>query len=332
MQVPRIFQVVVLLTLLAMAGMFGFRIIEGAPWLDCLYMAVITLTTVGFEEVFELSPAGRMFVIVYLVCGLGMFTYSATMLGQWIVSVRMRSALEKRRMNKRINRLDNHSIVCGLGRMGRTICQYLDDHNKPFVIIDTDEELLRENCEFKHNWPYVVGDATDDAVLKAAGIDRALSLTTVLPTDADNVYVILSANMLRDDLLIVARASDEKAVDKIKRAGAARVVSPFSSGAMKMARFLLYPSIEDFLEIADTGGGELELAEVQITESSPYVGKSLQETSLSRSGIMVIGIRRESGERLMPPPGSATIEDGDSLFVFGPSTAVNDMTATINAI
>ena len=175
-----------------------------------------------------------------------------------------------------------------------------------------------------------MGDATDDAVLKRAGIERARSLASVLPTDADNVYVTLSARMLAPDLQIVARATEEKAVEKIQRAGATRVVSPFSSGAQKMARFMLTPSIEDFLEIADARG-DLELADVQITPESPYVGKRLQQTDLAKKGVMIIGIRRASGERLMPPPGSAEIQAGDWLFAFGSSDAVNSLIGEIDA-
>ena len=168
-------------------------------------------------------------------------------------------------------------------------------------------------------------------MLTNAGIKQARSLASVLPTDADNVYVALSARMLNSNMQIIARASDEKAVEKLERAGASRVVSPFSTGAEKMARFMLNPSIEDFLEIADAQGNELELANVQITEHSPYVGKQLKETDLRDKGVMVIGIRRANGERLMPPPGNTVIHPGDSLFAFGSTSAVNEMIGEADA-
>jgi voltage-gated potassium channel len=213
--------------------------------------------------------------------------------------------------------------------MGTIISVSLADRKKPFVVIDVDEECLVETCE-ERGWLYVVGDATDDGILQRAGIARAKSLATVLPTDADNIYVVLSARMLSPDMQIIVRASDEKAVEKLQRAGATRVVSPFSSGAQKMARFMLTPSIEDFLEIADSRGNELELADVQITAGSPYIGKALEQTDLREKGVMVIGIRRANGERLMPPPGSAIIEQGDSLFAFGNAEAVNRLIGQIN--
>lgn len=227
-------------------------------------------------------------------------------------------------MQKTINSLENHFIVCGMGRMGETICRYLDERGKRFLVIDVDDERLETVC-VESGWLYIHGDATDDEVLNAAGVTRARSLACVLPTDADNIYVVLSARMASAELKIIVRAGDEKAVGKMERAGATRVISPFSTGAVKIARFMLNPSIEDFLEIADEHGNELELADVQISDESPYVGKKLAETDLRERGVMVIGIRRQSGERLMPPPGTTVIHSGDSLFAFGSVTAVNEM-------
>ncbi len=320
----RIVAIAILLFGLTVVGTVGLRLIEGASWLDCLFMAVITLTTVGYSDVVNLSEPGKVFIIVYLVLGLGTFTYSAFQLGQWIVSARVRALLEKRRMQKSINGLENHFIVCGMGRMGETICRYLDERGKPFLVIDIDDDRLKAVCEGP-GWLHIQGDATDDDVLEAAGVKRARSLASVLPTDADNIYVVLSARMASPTLQIIVRAGDEKAVEKMERAGATRVISPFSTGAVKIARFMLNPSIDDFLEIADEHGNELELADVQIGEGSPYVGKKLAETDLRERGVMVIGIRRQSGERLMPPPGSTVIHSGDSLFAFGSVTAVNHM-------
>jgi len=319
----RLLVIVALLLGLTIVGTIGFRVFSEGSWVECVYLAVNTLTTLGSRDV-ELNPGGMIFVIIYLVCGLGIFTYSAFQLGQWVVNAQLRSLLERRRMEKTIDKLTNHFIVCGKGRMGQTICQYLHDRNKPFVVIDLDEDNLVQTCEEK-GWLYLVGDATDDEMLLKAGIERARSLASVLPTDADNVYVIMSARMLNSGLQIIARSSEEKAIGKMQRAGATRVVSPFSSGAVKMARFMLNPSIEDFLEIADAHGTDLELADVQITADSPYVGKQLMETDLREKDVMVIGIRRASGERLMPPPGSAVIQPGDSLFAFGSAEAVNEM-------
>jgi voltage-gated potassium channel len=306
---------------LTLFGTFGFRLITDSGWVECLYLAVITLTTVGSRDA-GTDTASMLFVVVYLAAGLGIFTFSVFQLGSWVVSADFHTMLERRRMQKRISDMEGHSIVCGQGRMGLEICEYLTERGRSIVVVDHDEERIQPVCQ-EHDWPFIVGDATDDDILKSAGIDRAASLTTVLATDADNLYVVLSARMLNPQVKIIARAVDEKAVEKLERAGATRVVSPFRTGAVKMARFMLNPSIEDFIEIADSRGNELELADIQISPQSSYVGLKLMETDFRTRGVMVIGIRRANGDRLMPPPGDAVIEAEDSLFVFGNADAVN---------
>jgi voltage-gated potassium channel len=322
----RLYFVLALLLSFTLVGMVGFRITEGWDWLQCLYEAVIIMTTVGLAATSkaDLQNVTKMFIIVYLMVGVGIFTYSVSQLGQYLVNLQLRGLLERRQMDRTIERLNGHYVVCGFGRMGREICRYLESRDKPFVVIDSNPLQVEPACR-DLGWLYLIGDATDDALLIKAGIRRARSLATVLPTDADNVYVVLTARLLNDRLQIIARASDEKAVDKLQRAGASRVVSPFTSGAVKIARFMLNPSIEDFLEVTDEQGSQLELADILIPPQCPYVGKKLMETDLRDRGIMVIGIRRANGERLMPPPGTAVIEAGDSLFAFGSTQAVNEM-------
>lgn len=320
----RFVPIVLMLFSLTLAGAIGFRLLSGSSWVDCTYMAVITLTTVGYSEAVPLNDAGKIFVIAYLMLGIGIFTYSAFQLGQLIVSLRLSPVWERRRMTKEIGRISNHFIVCGFGRMGHAMCEYLSTRGKQFVVIDKDADHIRAACE-EHNWLHIAGDATDDEILSAAGISQARSLASALHSDADNVYVVLSARLLNPQIQIISRASDEAAVVKIQRAGADRVISPFNTAGIKMARMMLHPSIEDFIEIADDGGNDLAVVDVQISETSRYVGKKLHETDLRDKGVMVIGIRRVDGEQLMPPPGTAVLHSGDSLFVFGTAESVNKM-------
>lgn len=319
----RLIVIVAMLASLTCIGTMGFHFTTDKSWLESAYMAVITLTTVGSRDGGQ-TPAAMVFTMFFIVGGLSIFTYSAFQLGQFVVNAEIRRMLERRRMEREIRKLEDHYIVCGMGRMGTTICEFLTQRRKPFVVIDTDNEHVEQVC-LESGWHAISGDATDDAVLKTAGIERARGLATVLPTDADNVYVVLTARMFSAKLQIVARASEPKAIGKLERAGATRVISPFSSGAVKMARFMLSPSVEDFLEITDSGGSELELADIQIDSDSPYVGRKLMDTDLRDKGVMIIGIRRANGERLLPPTGTAVIEAGDSLFAFGSSEAVNAM-------
>jgi len=315
-----------LLLSLAGGGACVIRWLRGSSWLESLYLSFITLSTLGSRDVAVGPNADSLmvFMIVYIVLGLSTFAFLAADVGRFILNVEFRKLIERHRMDRTIATLKDHFIVCGMGRMGTSICQYLSERNQPFVVVDRDEAHLQSYC-VPRGWLYQVGDATADADLQRAGILAARSLATTLPTDADNIYVVLSARLLSPKIQIVARASEETAIEKMQRAGATRVISPFSSGAVKMARFMLSPSIEDFLEITDKRGGELELADVQIRANSPYVGKTLDETDLRERGVMVIGIRRANGEKLLPPPGTAVIMEGDSLFAFGSSAAVNAM-------
>lgn len=321
----KLLSIIALLLGFLILGAVCFRLTEGWDWLQCFYEAVIIMTTVGLSATSQadLNPWTKLFIICYLMVGVGIFTYCVSQLGQSLVNLQLRGYWERRAMDHSIRKLKDHFVVCGFGRMGSTICRYLHSRQKPFVVIDSDERIAA-TCR-EHGWLYLIGDATDDETLLTAGIMEARALTTVLSTDADNVYVVLSARLLNDKMQIVARASDEKAVDKLERAGATRVVSPFSSGAMKIARFMLNPSVEDFFEVTDDHGSQLELADVLISASSPCVGKRLMDTDLRERGVMVVGIRRVNGERLMPPPGTAIIEAGDCLFAFGSSQAVNEM-------
>ncbi len=305
-------------------GTVGIRLIEGSSWLDSLYLIIITATTVGYEDPVTLSDNGKIFIIFYLIFGLGIFTYSVSLLGQWIVRQQMSSMLEKRRMEKSISKLEGHYIVCGIGRMGNSICEYLYEREKPFVVIDRNEEHLQSMCEEK-GWFYIHGDATDDFVLQNAGIDRAKSLAAALPSDADNVYVVLTARMLNPEFQIIARASDDKAGEKIKHAGANRVVSPFRSGAVKIARFMIHPAVEDFVEVASKNIGGFEVADLQISESNPYCGKKLSETDFSTKGIMIVGICKPEHEPQMPPPSTTIINAGDSVYALGSSTTINQL-------
>lgn len=314
--------IVALLFALTLVGTVGLRATTGAPLFDCLYLTVITLSTVGYSEVIPLGSAGRAFIMGFLALGFGAFTFSAFTLGSLMMSAQVRQFWQWRRMQAEVDRLKGHYIICGAGAMGVIIAEYLHQRGQAFLIIDHDERKIADVCT-PCGWLSIVGDATDNRTLLAAGIKRARALAAALPTDPDNVYVVLSARMLAPDLQIVARAGDLRAVEKLQHAGAARVVSPFTSGAEKMARFMLSPSVEDFLEVAAPGGQGLELADIHVLPGSSYVGQTLDGTGLRARGVLVVGLRRSDGESRLAPEGDYRIEAGDSLFLFGSVQAVN---------
>lgn len=316
--IRRLLQIPLLLLNVLLVGALGLWIFTGQPMLDCFYQATVLLTTVGSQEPEPLSDGTKVFILLYLGGGLGVFTYSAFQFGQTLVSGDLRTFLEQKRMKKVTDLLSDHFIICGYGRMGATLCEYLHRRHQPFVIVDENPELMSDEMK-SDGWLFVHGDATQDDVLRKAGVARARGLTTVLPTDADNLYVVLSARLLASELQIVARAGDERSAEKMLRAGATRVINPLASGATRMARLMLSPSIENFVEVAESHGIEWEIADVQVPDNSPLVHRQLSDTPLREAGIILLGICKPSGETHFPPPADLIIEPGDSLFAFGKS-------------
>ncbi|MFP6768388.1 MAG: potassium channel protein [Planctomycetaceae bacterium] len=316
--------ILALLASLLTIGVIAFRLITGRSWIECLYLAVVTLTTLGNREPAPLGEAGMIFVVVYLLCGAGTLMFGLTQLGQWIVSDELRIALENRRMNQTIAKYHDHMLVCGCGQMGEIICRQLSKQGRLFVAIDTDLERLRELCG-PNSWSYLHGDATDDELLKAAGIDRAGGLATVLSSDAANLYVVISAKRLNPDIAIVARATENSAGDKLRQVGAGHVINPYQAGAVRMARLLIHSGIDNLLEIVDGHHADLELAEIPVSESGPLAGQKISDSGLQELGIMVIAIRRLDGSRRMPVHGDDRLDQGDSLLVVGQQEAIQGL-------
>ncbi|MGE0609831.1 MAG: TrkA family potassium uptake protein [Pirellulales bacterium] len=314
------FRILVLLALLPLLGTVGFMAIEGWGAFDAFYMSIITLTTVGYHEVHPLSTAGRAFVIVFLVAGSGVFFFGIVRLGELAVRSEIRDWMGWRFMNDQLKALSRHYVVCGSGRMGRTICRELAGRGLPFVVVDRSEAAIRYCQEQK--WISLLGDATDDTVLEEAGIHRAGGLAAVLSSDADNMYVVMSARLLSPDLPIVARVDDEKSEVKLRKAGANRIISMYAAGGLKVAQLLANPELEDFLEIFTHSGTELDLAEVHVSADGPFAGKSLDESSFRGRGVIVVGIRHQNGELLFNPPPATTLQPEDQVIIMGSSKAL----------
>lgn len=314
------FRILAALALLPLVGTAGFMLIEGWSAFDALYMSVITVSTVGFQEVHPLSQNGRMFVIVYLVAGLGVFFFGSVRLGELIVRAEIRDWMGRRHMQNRLSTLSKHFIVCGCGRMGRTICRELAARGLPFAVVDRSETAIRD-CE-EQGWISLLGDATDDRVLEEVGIRRAAGLAAVLSCDADNLYVVMSARLLSQELQIVARVDDEKGEVKLRKAGANRVMSLYATGGLKAAQMLANPELEDFLEVFSERGTKLDLAEVHISAGGPYSGKSLDESAFRRRGVIIVGIRRRNHEPLWNPPLTTVLEPDDEVIAMGSSDAL----------
>jgi voltage-gated potassium channel len=305
-------------TALVAGGSLGYWFIEEDYTLfDSLYMTVITLTTVGYEEVHQLSTAGRVFTIVLLLGGVFTIFFTATEIVRAVVGGEVQAALGRQRMERNLAEMKDHVIVCGYGRMGRFICLEFSRNGYPFVVIERTGDQLKDFS--LAGGVALPGDASDDDTLRHAGIFRARALVTVAGADADNLYVTISARLLNDKLFIVARAETEAAEIKLKRAGANRVVSPYALGGTRVAHAVLRPNVVDYLDLA-TGSEfyDLQIEELAIRPASQLDGVSLKESRIHLElGIMVVAIKKAGGAMVFNPPGDARMEGGDTLIALG---------------
>ena len=297
-------------------GTIGYTVIENWSLFDSLYMTIITLTTVGYEEVHVLSKSGRVFSIVLILSGVGSMLYALGVGARVLLEGEIRDILGRKKLTKKIANLKNHYIICGYGRMGNIICREMLQNKAPFIVVEGNPDVV---ASMDANLLALHGDATQDAVLKQAGIDRARGLISVLSSDADNLYVVLSARGLKPGLKIVARASEEGAEQKLLRAGADNVVSPYSIGGLRIAHRLLKPAVVDFIEFATRSGNlELQMEEIKVKGTSHIIDRSLDECGIRKEmGIIIVAIKRESGEMKFNPTSTSIIKQGDTLVAMG---------------
>jgi voltage-gated potassium channel len=303
--------------LLIVIGTIGYVVLEGWPWFDALYMTVITLTTVGYGETYPLSYAGRWFTIFLLLGGVFTIFYSATSIIAAVVSGEVQAAFGRQRMETALAQMKDHVIVCGYGRMGQLICEHLIEQKLTFVVIEKELSNL-EGFDLVGGVP-LHGDATSDDALQRAGVDRARALIAAAASDADNLYITLSARLLNDKLFIVARSEEESAQQKMVRAGANRVVSPYRIGGMHMALATVRPTVLEFFEVATRAGHlELQLEESQLTAGSALVGATLRDQRIRQQlGVIIVAIKNAEGEMLFNPPPETVLQAGDVLVVLG---------------
>ena len=297
-------------------GTVGYVLIEGWTVWDAFYMTVITVTTVGYQEVHNLSWAGQAFTVLLLLGGVGTFLYTFTFLATAIVEGGLPKRLQRRRLTHMLDIIRDHFIICGYGRIGAIVTDQFQRQNIRFVIVERD--MARARAALNQGMLVVEADATREDVLKEAGIDRARGLIAALGTDADNVYTVLSARVLNPHLFIVGRAEGEDSVIKLERAGASRVISPYQIGAMQMAQTALRPTVVDFVALATNAENfELSMEEITIDSASPLANQSIINANLrQRFGVVVVAIQRTDRMEFNPEP-DATMRPGDKLVVMG---------------
>ncbi len=304
---------------LLFAGSTGFRVLEGWSWFDGLYMTLITMTTVGYGEVHELSEAGKVFnafliTASFMAGGFLLVTFTQTML-----EFELGKLLGRRRMERELNKMKNHYIICGAGRVGRTVAREFRSSNIPCVIIEVDG--ARADWAEKEEIPVVIGSGTTEETLSQARIEQAAGLVAAVTSDADNLYIVLTARGMREDLKIIARASEETAIPKLKRAGATEVVSPYHFVGHRIAQLFLNPHVTDFVDTA-LGSSEIDLKieEVEVNGQSVLAGKTLANCNVrQRTGVMVLALKKANGILQFNPPPDSVIDRGDYLIVVGGS-------------
>ncbi len=314
-----------LLGLVTIGGTFGYMIVEGWSFWDSLYMTVITVTTVGYREVHVLSRAGEAFTMLLLIGGVGTALYTFTLLATVVVEGGLHLRLEQRRIRRMIERLDQHFIVCGYGRIGSVVAEELKRQGIPFVIVERDPERVHEIIAA--GMLAVEADASREEVLQRLGVERARGFIAAVGTDAENVYAVLTARVLAPNLFIVGRAETDDAERKLLRAGANRVVSPYHIGAIHMAQTALRPAVVDFVQLA-TGAGNLDLSieQVRIVAGSSLAARSLIDANLrQRFGVIVVGIERSGGQLEFNPAPESVMQAGDQLLVLGAGSNLRDL-------
>lgn len=313
---------VAVLFALVSIGAGGYMTIEGWRFLDALYMTVITLGTVGFKEVHDLSDYGKLFTMFLIVIGVSVLGYIVGSLAQIMFEGQIQRIIGRKKVEKKIDSLKDHYIICGFGRIGQLICKEFAAKPLPFLVLEKHPEAHEKlhHEEYLH----LRGDATEDETLLRAGIKRAKGLISVVTSDTENVYIVLTARGLNPDLYILARSGEESSEIKLKRAGANKVISPYVIGGGRMAQAILRPNVVDFIEIA-TGREHLELQmeEIPIPGDSAFVGENLISSGFRKeTGTIIVGIKKLSGKMVFNPDSHSKIEAGDTLIVLGDPPAI----------
>ncbi|WP_296314302.1 potassium channel family protein [Winogradskyella sp. UBA3174] len=314
----KIYTALILLLFVLCVGVIGYRTIAGYEWVDAVYMTVITITTVGFAEVTPLDTQSKIFTIFLILASVVIVGYAITIITEHILSKNNFEDIKQRKMQKKIDAMSNHIIICGYGRNGKQAAKKLLAYNKPFVIVDRNKELIDKFQE--DNFPYVLGNANEDETLFEAGIERASTLICALPSDADNLFVVLSARQINSGMCIISRASQETSYEKLKLAGANNVILPDRIGGDHMASLVVIPDLVEFIDnLGIVGERNINIEEVKVEQlyNSREV-KTIKDLDLrKKTGCTVIGFKDDKGEYIVNPEADTRLIAGSKIIVLG---------------
>lgn len=317
--------IIVLLSMLLM-GTIGFHYLEGWGFFESFYATVVTLSTVGYGDFLPRSKEGMLFTVFLIIVGVGTMLYTIGLVTETMIEGRLKIIMGRGRLEKMIKKMNNHYIICGCGRIGSLICRELAGEKVDFVVIDNNQEVIQKIEE--EGFVYLRGDATHEKTLLAAGIKTAKGIVCVLSTDAENLYVILTARELNPGIFILSRSEGEESEQRLLRAGANRVESPYMMGGMRMAMAILRPAMLDFVEITTMRQSlELRMDEISMCEGSSYIGKSLEDSNIRQKfGLIVVAVKKESGKMIFNPVAKYVIENNDKLIALGEADNINQFT------
>jgi voltage-gated potassium channel len=316
------------LQIIIIIGIIGYMSIEGYNFLEALYMTTLAITTVGFSEVKPLDNAGRLFTIFLLITSWATFAWAIARITQFVLTGEIYKFFKTRKNMKAIMHLNRHVILCGFGRNGQQAARTLKNHNMPFVVIEKHESLLEKALPMFPELIYLIGDATDDEVLKRAGIEKAIALITALPVDADNVFIVLSARALNPKIQIISRASEDGSYPKLKKAGADNIIMPDKIGGSHMATLVSKPDVIEFMDFLSSEDGESLNMESVPVDFLPHEirNKSLKEVmEWNKTGVSCLGIKNKEGKFIINPPGETHVTEGCKVIVFGTRTQIAKM-------
>lgn len=315
----RVWLAVLIPAFLLSVGSVGYRLIEGDHWsyFDGFYMTAITITTIGYGETHPLSTPGRVFTVVLAYSGIFTLAYYASELVRAVVTGELRQVIGRQWVDDQLATLSGHLIVCGYGRMGKIVCSELERMKRPFVLLDAAADRLKD-APLHFGLP-LVGDATTDELLRKAGVERARALISVVGSDSDNLYIVLSARLLNPKLLIVARAEEEDAEVKLRKVGANKVISPYLAGAHRAVQAVLRPTVLHFMEMATRPEFlDLQIEEIRVSAGSALAGHSIRHARIHEQlGIVVVGVLRPNGELLYSPHADVILEPDAVLIALG---------------
>ena len=327
----KIYTALTLLVLLMCIGVVGFKVIADYDWVDALYMTVITITTVGYAEVNPLDVNAKIFTIILILTSVVIVGYAISIITEFILSRNNFEDIKKREMQKRIDAMSNHIIICGYGRNGKQAAKKLLDYKKQFVIIERDKEIIEKFQE--DNIPFILGNANEDEILFEAGIKRASTLICALPKDADNLFVVLSARQMKSDLTIISRASQETSYNKLKLAGANNVILPDRIGGDHMASLVVIPDLIEFIDnLSIVGERNINIEEVKVEQL--YNGediKTIRDFDLrKKTGCTVIGFKNDKGEYVVNPEADTKLVPGSKIIVLGRPEQIQKLNSEYN--